>query len=63
MAGGGGGGGFAAMPITVLQSVMKSMPPYKRQEISQVIAMKKAAETGIVLVHDSTTCSICASSK
>jgi len=43
----GGGGGFAAMPITVMQSVMKSMPANMQQKIAQVITMKQAAENGV----------------
>jgi len=57
---GGGGGGFASMPVTVMQSVMKSLPQNLKPVTGQIIAMKKAAANGIPFVNHSTKCKICA---
>jgi uncharacterized Zn-binding protein involved in type VI secretion len=45
-ASGGGGGGFSNMPVSVLLNILKDMPSNMQQKMSQVIAMKVAAQNG-----------------
>ncbi|HRH49185.1 MAG TPA: PAAR domain-containing protein [Panacibacter sp.] len=41
-----GGGSFGAIPLAIMQTVMKSMPPAVQQKMAQVVAMKQAAANG-----------------
>jgi len=58
-AGGGGGGGLAAMPVSVLLSLMGTMPPAVRNQMKQIVAMKQAATDGIPFVNDPDSCTSC----
>ena len=57
---GAGGGGMAAMPVNVILDLKKSMPPPVQQQIAQIAGMKKAADSGTPLVHNSMNCDECA---
>lgn len=60
---GAGGAGMAAMPVYVLLNIKKSMPPPVQQQIAQIAGMRKAAESGAPLVHNSMNCEVCAGKK
>jgi hypothetical protein len=44
--GSGSLGRLSAMPIPVLEGISKKMPPEKARTLSQIIALKSAAEDG-----------------
>jgi hypothetical protein len=71
-AGGGGAGGgmsaansggLAAMPAPVIENVMKDANPEVAEMMTQVLALKEAAEHGTALVHNPDTCEICAAKR
>jgi uncharacterized Zn-binding protein involved in type VI secretion len=53
-------GGLAAMPAAVIENVMKDAAPEVAVKLTQVLALKEAAEHGTALVHNPDTCEICA---
>ncbi|MEO9052220.1 MAG: hypothetical protein ABI280_10515 [Ginsengibacter sp.] len=55
-----GGGGLAVMHVNALNSLRSNLSGPVKTIIGQVIAFKEAARNGDPLVHDSTTCAICA---
>jgi uncharacterized Zn-binding protein involved in type VI secretion len=57
--GGGGGGGMAAMPVSVIVSLMGTMPPAVRNQMKQIVAMKQAATDGMPFVNDPASCTTC----
>jgi hypothetical protein len=53
-------GGLAAMPEAVIETVIKDAAPDIAVKLTQVLALKEAAEHGTALVHNPDTCEICA---
>ncbi|MEO9052216.1 MAG: PAAR domain-containing protein [Ginsengibacter sp.] len=53
-------GGAPAVPLNVLNSLLSNVSGPVKTTIAQVIAFIEAAKYGDLLVHDSTTCAICA---
>jgi uncharacterized Zn-binding protein involved in type VI secretion len=54
-----GMGGLAAMPAAAITNVMNEAPPQLAVTLTQVLALKEAAENGNALVHNPKCCSEC----
>ena len=53
-------GGLASMPAEAVKNVMHDAPPKLSVALTQVLALKDAAENGNALVHNPQTCNVCA---